>query len=108
MSSNSTTKASALNANERKRVLNILGSNWQAEMRGCHTYEQWAERGTEPQRRIAFQILAKAEKYHADLWAGRIHALGGPEPTYQGPSTGDANTIASRVGGLGLALRRLE
>jgi len=37
--------------------------------------------------------------------AGRIHALGGPEPTYQGPSTGDANTIASRVGGLGLALR---
>jgi vacuolar iron transporter family protein len=77
-------------------------------MRGCHTYEQWAERETEPQRRIAFQTLAKAEKHHADLWAGRIHALGGPEPTYQGPSTGDANTIASRVGGLGLALRRLE
>ena len=35
MSSNSTTKASALNAHERKRVLNILESNWQAEMGGC-------------------------------------------------------------------------
>ena len=40
--------------------------------------------------------------------AKRIHALGGAEPTYQGPSSGDANTIANRVGGLGLALRRLE
>ena len=108
MSSNSTTKASALNANERKRVLNILESNWQAEMRGCHTYEQWAERETEPQRRAAFRNLAKAEKHHADLWAERIHALGGPEPAYQGPTSGDANTIANRVGGLGLALRRLE
>ena len=108
MNSNSTTEPSALNANERKRVLNILESNWQAEMRGCHTYEQWAQRETEPQRLIAFRNLAKAEKHHAELWAGRIHALGGPEPTYQGPSTGDANTIASRVGGLGLALRRLE
>ena len=108
MSSNSTTNTSALNANERKRVLNILENNWQAEMRGCHTYEQWAERETEPQRRIAFRNLAKAEKHHADLWAERIHALGGPEPTYQGPTSGDANTIANRVGGLGLALRRLE
>jgi vacuolar iron transporter family protein len=108
MNSNSTTDPSALNANEHKRVLDILESNWQAEMRGCHTYEQWAQRETEPQRLIAFRNLAKAEKHHADLWAGRIHALGGPEPTYQGPGTGDANTIASRVGGLGLALRRLE
>src|ERR1019366_1886536 len=31
----STTRASTLNANERRRVLNILESNWQAEMRGC-------------------------------------------------------------------------
>jgi predicted membrane protein (TIGR00267 family) len=108
MNSNSTTDPSALNANEHKRVLDILESNWQAEMRGCHTYEQWAQRETEPQRLIAFRNLAKAEKHHADLWAGRIHALGGPEPTYQGPGTGDAKTIASRVGGLGLALRRLE
>jgi hypothetical protein len=57
------TNASALNANERNRVRNILESNWQAEMRGCHTYEIWAERETEPRRRIAFRTLAKAEKY---------------------------------------------
>jgi len=77
-------------------------------MRGCHTYEIWAQRETEPQRRIAFRTLAKAEKHHADLWAERIHTLGSPEPTYQGPRDGEANTIANRVGGLGLALRRLE
>ena len=108
MSSNSTTKASALNASERKRVLNILESNWQAEMRGCHTYELWAERETEPHRRIAFRTLAKAEKHHADLWAERIHVLGGSEPIYHGPRAGEADAIANRVGGLGLALRRLE
>ena len=34
MRSNSTTKAPALDTHERKRVLNILESNWQAEMRG--------------------------------------------------------------------------
>lgn len=108
MSLNSKTNDSALNANERKRVLNILESNWQAEMRGCHTYELWAERETEPQRRIAFRTLAKAEKHHADLWAERIHVLGGSVPTYQEPEAGEADTIANRVGGLGLALRRLE
>src|ERR1019366_6770477 len=70
--------------------------------------ELWAERETEPQRRVAFRSLAKAEKHHADLWAERIHALGNSEPVYQGPTSGDANTIANRVGGLGLALRRLE
>ena len=108
MNSNSTTNPSALNAHQHKRVLEILESNWQAEMRGCHTYELWAERETEPQRRIAFRNLAKAEKHHADLWAERIRALGGAEPTDPGPKSGDANTIATRVGGVGLALRRLE
>jgi vacuolar iron transporter family protein len=108
MSSDSKTNPSALKANERNRVLNILESNWQAEMRGCHTYEIWAARETEPQRRTAFRTLAKAEKHHADLWAERIHALGGSQPTYQGPKTGEADTVANRVGGLGLALRRLE
>jgi rubrerythrin len=108
MSLDSATNASTLNANERERVLHILQSNWQAEMRGCHTYELWAERETEPQRRSAFRTLAKAEKHHADLWAERIHVLGGPEPTYHGPATGQTDTVANRVGGVGLALRRLE
>src|ERR1700676_3834718 len=108
MSLHSTPNASSLTASERERVLNILQSNWQAEMHGCHTYELWAERETEPQRRIAFRTLAKAEKHHADLWAERIRVLGGSEPIYHGPGSGEADTIANRVGGLGLALRRLE
>src|ERR1035437_9708308 len=108
MSSNPTTNVSTLSAVDRKRILNILESNWQAEMRGCHTYELWAERETEPHRRIAFRTLAKAEKHHADLWAERIHVLGGSEPIYHGPRAGEADAIANRVGGLGLALRRLE
>ena len=108
MSLHSTPNASSLNADERERVLSILQSNWQAEMRGCHTYELWAERETEPQRRIAFRTLAKAEKHHADLWAGRIRVLGGSEPIYHGPGGGESGTLANRVGGLGLALRRLE
>ena len=77
-------------------------------MRGCHTYEQWTERETETRRCTAFRNLAKAEKHHADLWAERIHVLGGSEPIYHGPRAGEANAIANRVGGLGLALRRLE
>jgi VIT1/CCC1 family predicted Fe2+/Mn2+ transporter/bacterioferritin (cytochrome b1) len=108
MSSDATTKDSALSGNERRRILKILESNWQAEMRGCHTYELWAERETEPQRRAAFRALAKAEQHHADLWGARIRALGGSEPVYQGPLAGDADTITNRVGGTGLALRRLE
>jgi vacuolar iron transporter family protein len=108
MSSNSKTNAAALNANERKRALSILESNWEAEIRGCHTYELWAEHETEPQRRIAFRALAKAEKHHADLWAERIHALGGSEPAFHGPSADEAVAIAQRIGGSGLALRRLE
>jgi len=108
MSSDATTKDSALSGSERRRILKILESNWQAEMRGCHTYELWAERETEPQRRAAFRALAKAEQHHADLWAARIRALGGAEPNYAGPLAGDADTITNRVGGTGLALRRLE
>src|ERR1035441_9591715 len=94
MSPNSTTTTSTLKARERKPILKILEGNWQAEMRGCHTYEQWGERETEPKRQIAFRNLAKAEKHHADLWATRIRELGGVEPTYRGPASGDANSMA--------------
>ncbi|MGD0839574.1 MAG: VIT1/CCC1 transporter family protein [Candidatus Acidiferrales bacterium] len=108
MSSDSTPKVPAPSAKDRKRILHIIEQNWQAEVRGQHTYELWAERETEPPRRAAFRALAKAEKHHADLWAQRIRELGGPEPKYAGPATGDADTIANRIGGSGLALRRLE
>lgn len=92
----------------RRRILKILESNWQAEMRGYHTYEILAERESDPARRAAFHTLAYAEQHHAQLWAERIRALGGPDPVYKGPKAGEADTLANRAGGVGLALRRLE
>jgi VIT1/CCC1 family predicted Fe2+/Mn2+ transporter/rubrerythrin len=92
----------------QRRILKILESNWQAEMRGYHTYEIMAERETDPARRAAFHTLAYAEQHHAQLWADRIHALGGPNPVYKGPKSGEADTLANRAGGARMALRRLE
>jgi len=89
-------------------ILEALAGNWQAEMRGFHTYNTLAKQATDPQQCRSLRTLALAEKHHADLWATRITALGGNEPTYDGPSTGDAESLANRVGGLDLALRRLE
>jgi len=108
MSANSTSSDSKLDARDRIRILKILESNWQAEMRGFHTYEILAERETDPARRAALRTLSYAEQHHAQMWAERIRALGGPDPTYHGPNTGEADTIANRVGGVGMALRRLE
>jgi len=93
---------------DRPRLLKILESNWQAEARGQRTYERLAERETDPARRAAFRGLAYAEKHHGDLWADRIRALGGSEPVYQGPPTGDADAVRNRLGGPGIALERLE
>jgi vacuolar iron transporter family protein len=108
MSANTTTTDSKMDARDRGRILKILESNWQAEMRGYHTYEILAKRETDPSRRAAFRTLAHAEQHHAQLWADRIRALSGPDPVYHGPKTGDADTIANRVGGIGVALRRLS
>ena len=108
MSANSTSAVSKLSDRDRSQVLKILESNWQAEMRGFRTYEILAERETDPARRAAFRTLAYAEQHHAQLWAGRIRELGGPEPVYRGPKTGEADTIANRAAGPGMALRRLE
>ena len=77
-------------------------------MRGNHTYEILAERESDPARRAAFRTLAYAEDHHAQLWAERIRALGGPDPVYRGPKSGEADSIANRAGGVGIALRRLE
>ncbi len=108
MSSAATANASSQKTRSPKSVLKILENNWQAEMRGYHTYETLSERESDPQRRAALRGLAYAEKHHADLWAARILALGGPTPVYKGSKTGEADTLANRVGGEGLALRRLE
>jgi VIT1/CCC1 family predicted Fe2+/Mn2+ transporter/rubrerythrin len=106
MSTRSTSRAPTTDA--RGHLLKILESNWQAEMRGFHTYEILAERETDPSRRAALRGLAYAEQHHARLWAGRIRELGGPEPVYSGRKSGEADTLANRAGGLKMALRRLE
>ena len=108
MNYSATTNTFSRKSHDENRILKILENNWQAETRGYHTYDTLAARESDPQRRSAFRGLAAAEKHHADLWAGRILALGGPTPVYKGSQLGEADTLASRVGGKDLALRRLE
>jgi vacuolar iron transporter family protein len=67
MNTNSAVADSNLDPRELKRILRILESNWQAEMRGHETYATLAERETDPQCSRAFQTLADAEQRHADL-----------------------------------------
>jgi len=93
---------------DKKRLLSALEANWQAEMEGHYTYSVLAKREDDPQRRNALRGLAAAEKHHADLWAGRILELGGQTPSYMGDESGQADSLATRVGGGDLALRRLE
>jgi vacuolar iron transporter family protein len=108
MTANSTSADSKMDARDRRRILKILESNWQAEMRGYYTYERLAEREAGPARRAAFHSLSSAELHHAQLWAERIRALEGPDPVYDGPKGGDADSIANRAVGISVTLRRLE
>ncbi|MDP9038659.1 MAG: VIT1/CCC1 transporter family protein [Acidobacteriota bacterium] len=91
-----------------QRLLAALAANWHAEMEGHYTYAALAAGEDDPQRRNALRGLAAAEKHHADLWAGRIRELGGAVPHYTGSPEGQATSLAHRVGGVDLALRRLE
>ena len=92
----------------KQKILDALSQNWQAEMRGFHTYHTFSERDEDPIRKHILRNLAEAEARHAALWAKRIHELGGMMPQYDGKASGDADTLANRVGGPGMALRRLE
>ncbi len=89
-------------------LIEALSSNWQAEMRGYHTYRTLAEQESDPQRRRTLRNLALAEKHHADMWATRMTVLGAAIPRYDGSETGEAESLANRIGGHELALRRLE
>ena len=91
-----------------RKVLTALEKNWQAEKSGYHTYETLASREHDPVRKEKLHHLAEAELHHAQLWEQRIRELGGPEPKYDGSSTGDADSLANRIGGPDMALRRLE
>lgn len=91
-----------------QRVLEALFENWQAEMRGYHTYRTLSERDDDPVRRKTLRHMAEAEAHHAALWAKRVHDLGAELPKYEGKPTGDADTLVNRLGGPQMALRRLE
>jgi VIT1/CCC1 family predicted Fe2+/Mn2+ transporter/rubrerythrin len=91
-----------------KKILAALEGNWQAEMEGYHTYKTLADRDTDPVRAQVLRHLAQAEMEHAALWAERIKGLGGPEPAYTGGPGGEADSLATRAGGIRMALRRLE
>ncbi len=91
-----------------KKILAALEGNWQAEMEGYQTYKALADRDEDPVRAQVLRHLAQAELEHAALWEGRIKELGGPEPVYSGSPGGQADSLASRAGGMRMALRRLE
>jgi VIT1/CCC1 family predicted Fe2+/Mn2+ transporter/rubrerythrin len=97
-----------MNNPSRRKILDALSQNWQAEMRGFHTYNAFSERDSDPIRKHILRNLAEAEARHASLWAKRISELDGTLPQYDGKAAGDADTLANRVGGPGIALRRLE
>lgn len=97
-----------MTGSDSKRLLIALEANWQAEMEGHFTYTALAAAESDPQRRNTLRGLAAAEKHHADLWAARIHELNGPDPRYTGDPAGQAGSLANRIGGSDLALRRLE
>jgi len=97
-----------LNPAKLKKVLEALEENWQAEVEAYHTYLALAERDTDPVRAQVLRHLAAAEWEHAALWHGRIVELGGREPVYHGKPGGEADSLASRAGGVRMALRRLE
>jgi VIT1/CCC1 family predicted Fe2+/Mn2+ transporter/rubrerythrin len=97
-----------LSSAKLKKVLTALEGNWKAEMEGYHTYLAMAERDTDPVRSQVLRHLAGAEWEHAELWHGRIAELGGAEPVYHGKPGGEADSLASRAGGIRMALRRLE
>ena len=97
-----------LSGARNKKILAALESNWQAEMEGYQTYKALADRDDDPVRAQVLRHLAQAELEHASLWEGRIKELGGPDPVYSGSPGGQADSLASRAGGMRMALRRLE
>lgn len=93
---------------KEQKVLEALCENWQAEMRGFHTYQTLSDRDEDPVRKKTLRHMAEAEAQHAALWAKRIRELGAELPHYDGKPTGDADTLVNRLGGPQMALRRLE
>src|ERR1700735_2780510 len=92
---------------KEQKILEALSENWQAEMRGFHTYNTLAERDDDSVRQKTLRHMAEAEAQHAAMWARRIRELGAEVPKYDGKPSGDADTLVTRLGGSGAAPRRL-
>lgn len=97
-----------MNSKDTDQLIAALSHNWQAEMRGYHTYNALSQQENDPQRRRTLRNLALAEKHHAELWERRLKDLGAARPHYEGTEGGEADSLANRIGGPELALRRLE
>jgi rubrerythrin len=69
---------SMLESKGNSGLLTTLEANWQAEMKDRATYEGFAARELNARRRNVMRGLAATEQHHAELWADRIRALGGP------------------------------
>ena len=102
------THSTEMDSRVQQQLIEAISSNWQAEMRGFHTYNTLSRHESDPYRRRTLRNLALAEKHHAELWQSRLTALGAPTPTYHGTDAGDAESLPNRIGGPDLALRRLE
>src|SRR5437588_12989642 len=98
-----TTQQSPVPPAVARKLLAALEKNWQAEKAGYHTYETLAFRERDPVRKEKLHHLAQAEQHHAQLWEQRIRELGGPEPMYTGGRTGEADSLANRIGGPDMA-----
>jgi vacuolar iron transporter family protein len=98
----------ARQAQKERKLFAALEANWQTEMSGYYTYRTLAERDDDPLRKEILRHMAEAEAQHAALWEKRIIELGGKQPEYRGKTTGDADSLANRLGGQRMALRRLE
>jgi predicted membrane protein (TIGR00267 family) len=97
-----------MDTRDTEHLVDALTNNWQTEMRGFHTYNTLSMRTIDPQQCRSLYSLALAEQHHADLWAARLKELGAPVPQYDGSEAGEADSLANRIGGFDLALRRLE
>lgn len=91
-----------------QRLIEALRHNWQAEMEGSATYHAMAEHENDANRKAVLLKLAEAETRHAQRWERRLRELGAPVPIYRGSPTGEADSLANRIGGPEAALRRVE
>lgn len=89
-------------------LIAALQENWQAEMRDCDKYQALAIVERNARRRNVLRGLAAAERYHAGLWAARLHALGQVEGPYQAKPVAQGDVLRDKPGGVDLTLRGLK